>query len=569
MNAIKRITLLMACVLSMCSFTMEEIEGLLDKAYEAEDSARYEEAIRIYEQCIEAMPKDSLTWLSDIYASILTCHLRLGQIDKALIYGEKGLQLDEAMGDKERTASSLSNLASLFITAGRLEHAEEYLLRSIKLERELQNDEKLALRLGMLAEVYIKQKEPGRAVPVAREALTLDEQGGRENKAAIRMSQLGNALLCAKRTVEALPYLEDALRLHRKYENRPSEAITLVTLGMAENDLRHTARAEAYLQECIALTEPLGLIQPLMTAHLELSKIYDKAHNPQAYSHLLSYNELKDSIAKVQVQQQISDLEVKYETRQKEQELQRQELLIQRQRFIYTGLAIVLVLTLAIVAILIIVVRMKNQNMKQKDRLMQIISHDLKNPAIAQQKGLRILSESVGSLPADDLKQMISYMAEDADAHVNLLYSLLDWAGLQTGRLRYTPIQFDLSEAATKVLAQLRIQASTKNIELTYTADNELHTVFADRQMAEAMVRNLLSNAIKFSNSGSSIRINVKGTCVEIDDDGIGLSADNGEKGTGLGLNLVGQLAKINKTQFSIGPKSTSGTLAVLDFCKK
>lgn len=543
---------------------------MLEKGYAAEDAARFEEAIHIYEQCIEALPEDSATWISDLYSSILVCHMRLGQIEKALSYGEKGLQIDESMGDKERIASSLSNLASLFITANRLEHAEDYLLRSVSLERELKSEEKLAARLGMLAEVYIKMRTPERAIPIAQEALELDRKGGRENKAAIRMSQYGNALVCAKRPGDALPYLVEALQLHRKYENRPSEAITLVTLGMAENDLHHASRSKAYLQECLVLAEEYGLIQPLMTAHLELSKLYNKEQNPRAYTHLVEYNQLKDSVSKIQVQQQISDLEVKYETRQKEQELQRKELLIQRQRFVYIGLSIVLVLTLAIVIFLVAVVRLKNQNMELKDRFMQIISHDLKNPAIAQQKSLHMLAKATCALPAEEVGKMISRLAEDADAQVNLLYSLLDWSGLQTGRLRYSPILLDISDVVRNVMSQLHVQAAAKGVRLVLSSmADQQHLVYTDRQMAEAMIRNLLSNAIKFSDKDSEIRINVKESAVEIDDDGIGLGADNGEKGTGLGLKLVRRLAKINKVKFSIGQKNTRGTLAVLNFTKK
>lgn len=557
---------LLTLALTLCSFTMKDVEAMLDKAYDAEDAARFEEAIGIYEQCLEATPADSAAWISDICASLLNCHFRLGQIEKALSYGEKGLRIDEELGDKERIASSLGNLASLFITAGRLENAEQYLKRSIRYEIELKSEDKLAVRLGMLAEVYIKQKKPEEAITVARQALELDQKGGREKKAAIRMSQLGNALVCANRAEEAMPYLTDALRLHRKHENRPSEAITLVTLGMAERSRGHSAQAKAYLEACITLAGRVGLPQPLMTAHLELANIYGSEQNPNAYAHLVLYNQLKDSISKQQVQQQISDLEVRYETKQKEQELQRKDLLIQRQRFVYIGLSIVLVLTLAIVAFLIVVVRLKNQNMELKDKFMQVISHDLKNPAIAQQKNLHILAKALGSLSAEEMRDIISRMAEDADAQVNLLYSLLDWAGLQTGRLRYTPISLDLTGAVNNVLSQLRVQATAKDISLQVQVDQDCHIVVADRQMVEAMIRNLLSNAIKFSAVGSSIRISVARNVVEIDDDGIGINASNSESSSGIGLRLVRRLAKVNHATFTITQKKVGGTVAAVAF---
>lgn len=550
----------------LCSFVPDKVDALLERGYAAEDSERYEEAISIYEKALAMLPEDSVAWISDVNSSLLFCHLRLGQIQQGLKCGEESLRLDEQMGDKERIASSLSNLASLMMTANRLELAESYLQRSVALERQLKADDKLAIRLGMLAEVYTKMKRPEKALPLAKEALELDLHGRREAKAAIRMSQYGNALVCTKRSKEALPYLIKALALHRRHANHTSEAITLATLGMAENDLGHSAEAEVYLTQCIEVSRQVGVPQPLMTAHMELSRMYDRKGDPRAYTHLLKYNELKDSLASVQVQQQISDLEVKYETKQKEQELQNQRLLIQRQRLVYTALAIVLVLALAMVVFLVLMLRLKNQNMELKDRLMQIVSHDLKNPAVAHQKALHVLAKSVGVLSTEEVRTMTLSMAEDADAHVNLVYSLLDWAGLQTGRLRYNPVAIDLVAACEEVMAQHRASALIKGITLTLLTDEADHTVVADRQMAQAMVRNLLSNAIKFSPPGSEVRLSVEGTTVITTDNGVGLGAQSAEKGTGLGLKLVRQLAAINKATFTITPKESCGTEAKLKF---
>lgn len=554
--------------LSLCSFSIDKVEAVLERAYAAEDAQRFEEAIDNYKQALTMLPEDSVTWISDINSSLLVCHMRLGHIQQALSCGEISLRLDEQMGDKERIASSLSNLAALLITANRLEPAEAHLLRSIAIERERKADDKLAVRLGMLAELYTKMEQPEKALPLAKEALELDEKGGREAKAAIRMSQYGSALVSTKRSQEALPYLQKALALHRKYENYASEAITLSSLGMAENALHHPAEAERYLTQCIDVSQRFGLVQPLMTAHMELARMYDAKGDPRAYAHLLEYNELKDSLASVQVQQQISDLEVKYETKEKEQELQAKELLIQRQRVVYIALAIVLMLVLALVVFLVLMLRLKNQNMALKDRLMQIVSHDLKNPAIAHQRALHVLSKSVGVLSTEEVRTMTQRMAEDADAHVNLVYSLLDWAGLQTGRLRYTPTALSLVAVCEEVMAQHRAQASIKSVVLDLTTDEADHTTVADRQMVEAMVRNLLSNAIKFAPAASTVTLTVEGTTLTIANrsQDAATAATTSPKGTGLGLKLVRQMADINKATFDLAPDADQDTVATLTF---
>lgn len=552
----------------LCSFSMEEFDRTIERGYDAEDAGRFDEAISIYNEVLKSVPEDSVIIRSDLHSNLLICHLRIGQLQLALEHGEECLRLDEQLGDKERISSSLSNLASLFMSADRLDDAEAYLQRSIKLERELNDGEKLAIRLGMLCEVYTKMKLPERAVPLGQEALELDRKGGRENKAAIRMSQLGNALVCLHRSQEAMPYLTEALRLHRKYQNLPSENITLVTLGMAEHDLGHRSEAERYLKECIALSEKMGQLQTLVTANHELAKIYMETNDPRALSHMEQYMTLKDSLTSQQVQKQISAIEVKYEVFQKEQELEKRGLIIRQQRMLYVGLGIMLVLALGIVFFLARTVRLKNLNIQLRNRFMQIISHDLKNPALAQQQSLHVLAKSADNIDPETLRQMVGCMAEDSDAYVNLLYSLLDWAGMQTGRLKFTPIELDLCIVVREVLTQHRSQAEIKNVTLTLDIDDDSHIAFADKQMTTAMIRNLLSNAIKFSYAGGEVKVGIHGTKVEIEN-GQGFGKESDGKGTGLGLNLVEKLATTNGVRLEVDTKSEKFTVVSLLFNEK
>lgn len=564
-----KIALLTAVCLTLCSFDADKFDAAVEKGYAAEDAGNYEKAISIYKELLPTVPSDSISIISDLYSSLLHCNLRIGQLHSALDYGEKGLALDEKAGDKERIASSLSNIASILVSARRIEKAEDYLLRSISIERELKRDDKLAIRLGLLSELYLSRQQPEKALPPAKEALELDQQGGREMKAAIRMSQLGNVLLHMHRCNDAMPYLTEALKLHRKHKNMASEALTLVALGQAEHELGQLSQATAHLKECVRLSKEYGLLNPQITAHNELARIYKKMNMPEAYDHLLLYTELKDSLNTHEVQQQISDLEVKYDTYQKEQELLKKEMVINEQRMIYIGLAVMLVLTIAAVFFLMRMLYLKNQNIKLRNNFMQIISHDLKNPALAQQKNLHILSKSIGVIDKEDLQRMAQQMAEDADIHVNLLYSLLDWTQLQTGRLRFTPIDMDMEGVTKEVVSQLRVQAEVKNVTIETKAEGDATIIRADRQMVQSIVRNILSNAIKFSDKGGGVTISINSDSLTIDDNGIGFGEPSSEKGTGIGLKLVEKLAEINGFSFEISRKSDRGTLAVLKFNKK
>lgn len=581
-HTLVNLLLIAIIALPLCSFSQKKFDAEIEKGYEAEDAGRFEEAITIYNKVLKTVPADSLSIISDIHSGLLLCHLRLGHIGQALISGEECLRLDELQGDNERISSSLSNLASLFVSADRFDDAESFLKRSLKLEREAHNNEKIAIRLGMLCELYTKMKQPAKALPLAREALAIDEKDKRENKAAIRMSQLGNVLVCLHRSKEAMPYLTKALELHRKYTNHPSENITLVTLGMAEHDLGNNKAAEDYLMQSIALSESIGQLHSLVTAYLELSKIYKETNDPRAFSFLEKHIELKDSLNSLQVQNQISGIEVKYQVYQKEQELEKRQQIIKIQRIGYVGLIIVLLLTFAFIFFLVRTIRLKNINIAMRNKFMQILSHDLKNPALAQQKSLHLLANTIENSETSEttetsntsdsllptLKSMVNYMAEDADSYVNLLYSLLDWTQLQAGQLKPVPIEFDLSYVTNEVISQHHAQAEIKHVTITFSTDEDSHITYADKQMTFAILRNLISNAIKFSYPEGEVKIDIKGTLVLIEN-GQGFGQVNEERGTGLGLNLVEKLAKLNQISCKICKKIEENTVVELQFNTK
>lgn len=561
---------IMSCLFALngqaYALTYAEVEAQMEQGYAAHDDGRFDEAIALLEGVLPALPPDSTELIADVCSTLLDAHGRLGQLEQALVYGERCLRIDEQSGNKEGLSSSLNNLASVCLSAHRLTDAESFLLRAIAIERELKRDDKLAIRLGMLSEVYTSMKCPDKALPLAQEALTLDQEGGRLMKAAIRMSQLGNVLVCLHRPAEAMPYLTEALQLHQQYNNVPSQVITMVSLGMASHGLGQWLQAQHYLQECISLAQKSGQVKPLMSAHQELSVVYNEQHDPRAYDHVVQYVQLKDSLESVQVQRQISDLQVRYQTFQKEQELLQKDLIIGRQRAVYIALTIALLLLLSLAFFLFRLVRLKDQNLKLKDQMMQLISHDLKNPAIAQQKMLHQLCRALPSADQDTLQTLAKRMTAEADAHVGLLYSLLDWTRLQTGRMSFSPTRLNLLTVLQEVMEQHQVQADAKQVRAVLDSDESEHTIWADRQMVAAMLRNLLSNAIKFSDVLGEVHIFVQGPCVKMVNQGVDLYAESADQGSGLGLRLVQQLAEINHVDFVISSNDDVGTQATLRF---
>ena len=220
---------------------------------------------------------------------------------------------------------------------------------------------------------------------------------------------------------------------------------------------------------------------------------------------------------------------------------------------------------------------------KSKDRLFQIIGHDLRTP-FNQISGLLTLTDmSNDPKERQELKKKIEAVAQKGNV---VLTDLLNWAysiSDEYGVKNETVLLEDVVDRACNFL-ELTIQSKNINLVNSVTPDVKLCT---DAIMLETVVRNLLSNAIKFSPRDSEVLIQTKSNketiTLSIIDHGIGMSQCNldrllaedkndslsgteNEKGTGFGFGICKNLvAKLNGT---VNVKSTlnKGTTVDISF---
>ena len=171
-------------------------------------------------------------------------------------------------------------------------------------------------------------------------------------------------------------------------------------------------------------------------------------------------------------------------------------------------------------------------------------------------------------------------LLKSADAQVELLYNLLDWARVQTGRIPFTPVTFSLSRVVDDEVSLMHMPIESKSIRLTVDVSDDL-CANADRNMVATVLRNLLTNAIKFSHPEGRIAISARQDgawiTVSVADDGVGMSADKlrtlfdagreqstrgtrGETGSGLGLVVCKHFVERNGGRLTAHSEESRGT---------
>ncbi len=201
-----------------------------------------------------------------------------------------------------------------------------------------------------------------------------------------------------------------------------------------------------------------------------------------------------------------------------------------------------------------------------KDKFFSIISHDLKSPFTSLLGFSEYLVEDLDDLSQDEIKEFATNIHKAAKNVFNLLENLLQWSRIQTGRIKFSPTQFSLTELTESIIALYLVNAAKKKIKLVNELNVELN-VFADKFMIDTVIRNLISNAIKFTKVGGEIKLIVKNEKdfikVSVKDNGVGMKDEiksklfkidehvttkgtDQEKGTGLGLILCKEFVEKN-----------------------
>jgi len=194
-----------------------------------------------------------------------------------------------------------------------------------------------------------------------------------------------------------------------------------------------------------------------------------------------------------------------------------------------------------------------------KDRLLSVVSHDIKSPLNSLRGILTIYNKGV--ISAEDFKYYSKRIEGDLTKTGLLVDNILYWT---VSQLKGSTIKFE--EFAVKDVVMENIElfqtiASNKKLSVK-TKMTKSHVVNFDRNILNLTIRNLISNAIKFSNEGSEIII----YCEQLEE---ALSISVIDFGVGMSRAVLDSLQNYSETRSSMGTNKEKGTGLGLSFCRE
>ncbi|KPL09874.1 MAG: hypothetical protein AMS26_22265 [Bacteroides sp. SM23_62] len=525
--------------------------------------ARYDEALRNLYTSLEISQKiRNLTQMGHTYQVIGSIYLSLEDLGKALEYHSKALVIHEQLGDRSGVASALDVLADIHLVMEQFDQALRKYHRSYELRRKLGNKRMIVKSQMNLGRYFTYRQNYPLALSHYLDAMALAEELQDKWSLARISVNLGELYLARTEYSTALQCLEDALSLAE---------------GMESKDIQHDAYLMLY----------------------ELHKSRGKYQ--LALEYYIDYDAIREAMMDVESRTSIANMEYRYDLVNKEKEIERLEkenianqLDLQKEKSLRNYLISIAVFLMALGIIIAfslvrnrrmnLILKQKNHELEDlnvrltkygeeldelnrtKNRLISIISHDLKNPFHSLIGFSDLLVGEAERFSEEEKLSFYKSINDTSKKAFELLQNLLDWTRLQTAEIPFNPTDLRVTETIQSVLGLLNSYTRDKGIVIQTDVSEDI-MVYADSRMFETVLRNIVSNAVKFTPFGGKVSISAADQNevirFSVEDTGVGMDEEqvaglfnidkkasrpgtNNELGTGFGLILCREFVRKN-----------------------
>ncbi|MBI3501304.1 MAG: tetratricopeptide repeat protein [Bacteroidetes bacterium] len=285
--------------------------GALDKAEEY-----HSRALKIREQLQEK---------SLIAASVFNLariQYMQGNHSKALELNFRALALREEVGDKKAIAATYNNIGGVYFSRGEYDKTIEYIEKALQIEKEIGDKEGMSHALNNLGSIYLQRKEPDKALDYINKGLKLRQELGDKKGEAMALDNIGSIYAELGKKEKGLDYHLQALKLHQEINDKEGIASSYVNLGVAYEENGNDETAIEYFKKGLDAAKEITSREWIKNACNSLSQIFEKKKEyKNAYEFHKLYSDTKDSLLNEESSKQIAEMQTKYETEKKEQQI--------------------------------------------------------------------------------------------------------------------------------------------------------------------------------------------------------------------------------------------------------
>ena len=148
----------------------------------------------------------------------------------------------------------------------------------------------------------------------------------------------------------------------------------------------------------------------------------------------------------------------------------------------------------------------------QRETFIASLGHDLKNPTIAQIRGLELLLNGTFGNFTDAQKEILEMVLDSCRYMHGMLASMLATYRDCGGTITLKFEEFSLLELVNECVSEMIYVAKDKGVNILINNNTKSQILQADKVQIKRVIMNLLSNGIKYAFSNSNLHLNIFNT---------------------------------------------------------
>ena len=284
--------------------------------------SKFDSATYYYNIAISYLSPDGKTTKAAILNNIALAYQYKGDYKKSIDIYIQSLTIYENIDDEQHAALIYSNIGTLYNEIGYYNKAIEYFQKRVDISKKNGNNMEYCISISNIASCYAEMQELDTAIKYYKSVIPLLDNFDDKETKANTYNGIADCLIAKKQNNEALSYLEKAYILRVELNDQRGLNRVYASFGKVYYNLKDYSKAIYYYKKCIKYGEESQDIDVLTNALTSISQILAESGKfRQAYNYLSRFTEMNDSIMNDNVQQQVGDLETKYQTEKKEQQI--------------------------------------------------------------------------------------------------------------------------------------------------------------------------------------------------------------------------------------------------------
>ncbi|MAM30440.1 MAG: two-component sensor histidine kinase [Flavobacteriaceae bacterium] len=522
----------------------------------------YDSAVVVYNTALKIVEnEDSEKGRAIVYNNLAMVDIRKGDYQQALDRLFIALRAEETSNNREGIADGYNNIGVVYYYMQDYDKATTYLLKALEEQKKLGNITGLQQGYNNVGAIFDYQKKYDEAIATYKKALAISQELGDRKLEASNLANIALAYTKLEDFKRADDFFEQSIAVREEINDKNGLAHSFSSFGENLRLQKRYQLAETYLKRGLTYALDNNIKRSARETYSSLAELAkDRKNTIAEVEYLRKYIAINDSILDETKTKAIEELETKYETEKKENEILAQraqlaekDLQVRRKNtLIYGGFSLAVALGL-VGYLLYNQQKLKNRQLKKESELQTALAR-IETQNKLQEQRLRIsrdLHDNIGS--------QLTFVTSSID---NLKYALEGTNDTITGKLG------NISEFTTQTIYELRdtiwamnksnitaedlqvrianfIEKASKvdnSVEFSFTTDEDIkNQVFTSVQGMNVyrIIQEAVNNALKYAKA-TKISVDMKTLAndhtivINIVDNGIGFNKETIEAGNGL-----------------------------------